>query len=196
MTTYYTTSNGDFISSITYNMPGYRELLKREPMSLEELQEQLREYPGISHVAVPHSYYGYGAPLAYLANGDYLDMYYSDVVVQRNLEYLAPREVILAGEHAICELFEPDYWEHSISLDDDATYERRNAALVEELERALKDKLTELGKEFTDEGILFCADNGVLDYPEDIFIDNDGFTPYVSETVVDTIAKGYSNDSH
>lgn len=196
MTTYYETSDyyGELIHSLSHgSVPG---LYDKEPESLEELQNLLIEFPSVSHVSVPYSWYGYGATHATLANTDYLEEHYSDVATSHSsLQWIVSREVILAGEHDICSLFDPEFWEGTMSLSDEKTSEREHEALLEETTNSLTSALWSAEIDYDDDNVREWLETRIHDYPEHIFIDNDGYTAYVSKSIIEQLAKEFAGES-
>lgn len=162
--------------SVSYNDPEYRDLLSIEPDSLEELQELLTEYPDISHVSVPHSYYGYGAPLAYLANSEHLAEHYDDVATTvTDLQHIVSRDTILDGTHDVVNFFDPDFWECTISIDQEATDRLEDEVKLE----LIYDTFPEYDRDKLDEWLDRYRE--MWDDGQTVFIDSDGYTPYMSK---------------
>lgn len=166
----YADENKNVIRDFSCGMPRNKECF-----DLEDLQAHLNEYPEISFVAFPQTWFGYGTNFVNLANNEYLERFHADDIHEFENELFLKRELFFSEDSNSVELQELFFYvQNECPVIDDEIHSRMEYnAKIEFLNDEIRYEL-----ELEPEEIEELFQKLEIDYSEWVEIDNDGYTVY------------------
>jgi len=158
-----------------------REIVERDPIDLEDMQAHLSEFPQIECVEFPQTWFGYGATIVALSNGEYLTKYHADETAIFNTAYWLKRDEFFKEDSELVELFFRVKNEYPV-IDDELywrmEYEALNEFLADEMRYRLEIDLVDFERAMSE------LELSAIDFAR---IDNDGSTVYADNSDLDDL---------